>query len=59
MPYYDYECNDCNNPFDIYRSIKVAAGNVVCPKCGSLDTRQVYKKAPMTSVQGLPKDRFK
>lgn len=59
MPYYDYQCLECQNKFDIYRSIKVSAGNVICPKCGSSSTRQIFIRPPRTSIEGLPKDRFK
>jgi putative FmdB family regulatory protein len=59
MPYYDYECSDCRKKFDIYRSIKIKSSNILCPKCGSHNTRQIFKSVPSVSIAGLPRDRFK
>ena len=41
MPLYDYQCKDCGETFEVRASIKekVAGLKLVCPRCGSQETR--------------------
>jgi putative FmdB family regulatory protein len=43
MPIYDYQCQDCNNIFDVRASIKekIAGLHSECPLCHSPETRQM------------------
>ncbi len=43
MPYYDFRCKDCGEAFEVRATIKEKEGglDVVCPKCGCQDARQV------------------
>ena len=43
MPRYEFECNHCNEKFELTLSMK-DRGNakIVCPNCNSSDTSQVY-----------------
>lgn len=34
MPTYEFQCNDCNNKFEVFTSIS-DRDKVKCPKCGS------------------------
>ena len=47
MPLYDYQCNACGELFEIRATIKekIAGLNLVCPKCGSADARQLLTTA--------------
>lgn len=50
MPIYDYRCEDCEEPFELFvRSVKQAP-NAVCPKCGS---EHVEKQVTAASALGL------
>ena len=42
MPYYEYQCAQCNETFEVQATIKekIAGLTVVCPKCGNRDVRQ-------------------
>lgn len=43
MPRYEFECNQCNGKFEISLSMKDKEfARIVCPKCKSEDTKQVY-----------------
>jgi putative regulatory protein, FmdB family len=49
MPLYDYQCKDCSETFEVHATIKekVAGLNLVCPKCGSHEARQLITAAVM------------
>lgn len=40
MPYYDYECQQCKNIFEIQKRITDESAET-CPKCSSDDTKKV------------------
>lgn len=43
MPNYNYECQDCNNIFEITVSIKeMEKGEFPCSKCGSKKTKRLF-----------------
>ncbi len=43
MPNYNYECQDCNNIFEISVSIKeMEQGDFPCNKCGSKKTKRLF-----------------
>ncbi len=49
MPIYDYVCEDCQEPFELFvRSVR-APVDAVCPKCGS---RHVEKEASAVAAIG-------
>ena len=49
MPFYDYQCKDCGEAFEVRASIKEkeAGLELVCPKCGCHEARQVLTAAMM------------
>ncbi len=44
MPTYSYICDQCQNKFEVFASIKQKEKGLqpVCPHCGSIQTRQTY-----------------
>jgi putative FmdB family regulatory protein len=43
MPRYEFQCNQCKEKFEVSLSIKdKESAKIVCPKCESEDTVQVY-----------------
>lgn len=50
MPIYEYYCDDCKEPFEVFvRSIK-APVQAVCPKCGG---EHVEKEVTAASALGV------
>jgi putative FmdB family regulatory protein len=49
MPLYDYQCKDCGEAFEVRAAIKEkeAGLELVCPKCGSHEARQMLTAALM------------
>lgn len=49
MPLYAYVCEKCGTEFEVFVSIhkKEAGWQPQCPKCGSADTRHVFKGAAL------------
>lgn len=43
MPNYDFECQKCNEIFEISRKITDET-DVKCPKCGSPDSKKLISK---------------
>lgn len=41
MPTYDYECDACGHPFELFQSIS-APVEKKCPKCGKLKLRRLF-----------------
>lgn len=52
MPVYTYTCGNCNTHFEAFDSIqkKESGWQPSCPKCGSTQTRQIYK--PVAAIHG-------
>lgn len=48
MPYYDYECQQCGNEFEVYKPINQSDSHEDCPKCTSSDTKKLM---PLTNFQ--------
>jgi putative FmdB family regulatory protein len=44
MPLYDYQCEKCENVFEVERPL-TATGSVRCPSCGSTKTAKVFSAA--------------
>lgn len=43
MPRYEFECNKCQEKFEIFLSIiDKKSAKIVCPKCKSEDISQIY-----------------
>jgi len=43
MPNYNYECQDCQDVFEVMASIKdMEKGDFSCPKCGSKKTKRLF-----------------
>jgi len=43
MPNYNYECQDCQQVFEVMASIKdMEKGDFPCPKCGSQKTKRLF-----------------
>lgn len=52
MPFYDYECNDCNNVFEVFASAKSFNPDILkCSQCKSSNT-QVILSTPSFKVTG-------
>ncbi len=49
MPVYAYVCETCGTEFDAFASIqkKESGWQPRCPKCGSVQTRHVFKAVAM------------
>lgn len=49
MPLYAYICEDCETEFDAFATIskKEAGWRPQCPKCGSAQTRHIFKMVPV------------
>lgn len=47
MPYYVYQCTQCNETFEVQATIKekIAGLEVFCPKCGSQEVHQLITAA--------------
>ena len=47
MPFYEFECNDCSEVFEVRATIKEKESGLllVCPKCGSHDVTQKLSAA--------------
>jgi putative FmdB family regulatory protein len=56
MPIYTYSCEKCKTEFDAFASIqkKESGWQPVCPKCGSVQTRQIYKPVAMITGSQRP-----
>jgi len=37
VPFYDYECPECGEKFDLIRSVDERDEPVTCPRCGKQD----------------------
>jgi len=35
MPIYEYCCRNCNELFDVFKSVTANGKDIKCPKCGS------------------------
>ena len=44
MPTYEYRCNECGHPFEVWATIanKEKGLDLVCEKCGSTAMQQVF-----------------
>jgi putative FmdB family regulatory protein len=49
MPFYEFECKDCSEVFEVRATIKEkeAGLELVCPKCDSHEVRQMLTAASM------------
>ena len=49
MPFYEFECNDCSEVFEVRATIKEKESGLllVCPKCGSHEAHQMLTAARM------------
>ncbi len=47
MPLYEYQCKKCGKAFEVTATIKekVAGLELICPKCGSHEARQLITAA--------------
>jgi len=41
MPIYEYECLDCGDKFEDFRSFGERDREIKCPSCGSKNTKRV------------------
>jgi putative FmdB family regulatory protein len=49
MPLYDFQCKDCGEAFEVRATIKEkeAGLELLCPKCGNPEVRQMLTAARM------------
>ena len=49
MPFYDYQCKDCGEAYEVRATIKEKETGLelLCPKCGSHEARQMLTAARM------------
>ena len=53
MPNYNYECQDCNNIFEVTASIsEMEKGGFACTKCGSKKTKRLFDGFGLCSGSG-------
>jgi putative FmdB family regulatory protein len=57
MPQYDYKCQACNFVFYTIHAVAEHRPQHVCPMCTGI-AQQIFISAPLTQIQGLPKNRF-
>ena len=52
MPVYTYMCEKCRSEFEAFVSIqkKESGWQPACPKCGSAQTRQIFKPVILISA---------
>lgn len=55
MPIYEYHCDDCSEPFEVFVRSVTAPVAAVCPKCGS---EHVEKAVSAVSALGGGTDSF-
>ena len=53
MPFYDYECSQCNKTFTKQESFEQheRRRNLKCPQCGSRKTRQLVPAAHVQTAR--------
>ena len=49
MPIYEYECNKCEEKFELRRSIADSDSEVECPKCGAENPQRVFSVFAVSS----------
>ncbi|MFC1893419.1 zinc ribbon domain-containing protein [Chloroflexota bacterium] len=42
MPIYEYECLECDEHFELRRSMSDNDLKIKCPKCGAENSRRIY-----------------
>lgn len=44
MPWYDYRCDDCEETFEVRRSMSESDSGEApeCPECGGRETRRIF-----------------
>jgi putative FmdB family regulatory protein len=47
MPFYEYFCNGCKNPFKTFHKVDEAAES--CPKCESVDVKKTLPLVTLTT----------
>jgi len=52
MPIYEYECEKCDEKFELRRSIADSDSEVKCPKCGAENPRRVFSMFATSSSSG-------
>ena len=59
MPRYEFFCNDCKKLFSTVLSlVDYAAGEVLCPRCGSHDIEQCWSAFSAITRRRAPDDRI-
>ncbi len=53
MPIYEYECNQCGEPFEKMVRFSEADHIPICPKCASNDTRKKISAVVSFGTSGL------
>ncbi len=52
MPIYEYCCQKCNEPFDVFQSITTNGKDIKCPQCGSGDVQKKISSFSCCSTGG-------
>lgn len=52
MPYYDFQCRECDNTFEAKRSFDEAHLLAPCPACDSENTKKLLARVAFHSEQG-------
>lgn len=55
MPIYEYFCDDCKEPFEVFVRSMSAKVNAICPKCGGA---HVEKEVSAPAAVGVGSDGF-
>lgn len=48
MPIYDYKCTDCNKTYDIFHKVREVIEDIICPFCGSTNSKKLMSLTQMT-----------
>jgi len=56
MPLYDFDCQECHEPFETLVRRESEIAKVTCPKCSSpkVERKLSLPAAPITAAQTLP-----
>jgi len=49
MPIYEYECRSCGARFELRRSMSDNDADVLCPECGTGETRRAISRFQTSS----------
>jgi len=57
MPMYEYRCERCTRSFTLLQSVRVQAGETICPHCGTNKIQRLFStfSSKVEGNAGLPR----